>query len=184
MFSDSAAKSGEPGAPARSVQVGGFGDPNGTTANARPGKIANIASLGAFDLPSGGGGGAGGRDGNGRSVQSAGFGDLNAKPTSSGTGGGGRSLEPIETPVEILFKPRPDYTQAARQLRLEGEVSLRVLFRANGEVRVMDVVRSLGHGLDENAVRAAQQIRFKPAMRQGQPVDSTATVHILFQLAY
>jgi len=67
---------------------------------------------------------------------------------------------------------------------LEGEILLRVLFTAAGEVRVLDVVRGLGHGLDETAARAAQQIKFRPAQRDGQPVDSTATVHIVFQLAY
>jgi TonB family protein len=50
-------------------------------------------------------------------------------------------------------------------------------------VRVINVIQGLGHGLDNNAIRAAQQIRFKPAQRDGQPVDSTATVHIVFQLA-
>jgi TonB family protein len=59
-----------------------------------------------------------------------------------------------------------------------------VVFTAGGDVRVLDVVRGLGHGLDESALRAARQIKFKPALRDGQPVDSTATVHILFQLAY
>ena len=86
--------------------------------------------------------------------------------------------------MEILFKPKPDYTDEARKLKIEGEVLLRVLFAAGGEVRVLDVIRGLGRGLDENAIRAAQQIRFKPAQRDGQPVDSTATVHIVFQLAY
>ena len=91
---------------------------------------------------------------------------------------------PPQTPVEVLFKPKPDYTDEARKLKLEGEVLVHVLFTAAGEVRVLDVIRGLGHGLDENALRAAQQIKFKPAMRDGQPVDSTATVHIVFQLAY
>jgi len=46
------------------------------------------------------------------------------------------------------------------------------------------VISGLGHGLDENAIRAAEQIRFKPAQRAGQPAASTATVHIVFQLAF
>ena len=83
-----------------------------------------------------------------------------------------------------MSKPKPEYTEEARKLKLEGEVLLRVLFTAGGEPRVLEVVRGLGHGLDETAIRAAQQIRFKPALRDGLPVDSTATVHILFQLAY
>jgi hypothetical protein len=45
-------------------------------------------------------------------------------------------------------------------------------------------VRGLGHGLDETAIAAANKMRFKPAMRAGQPVDSTAVVHVVFQLAY
>jgi hypothetical protein len=44
-------------------------------------------------------------------------------------------------------------------------------------------LKSLGHGLDENAVRAAEAIRFRPAEKNGTPVDFTAAVHILFQLA-
>jgi TonB family protein len=95
-----------------------------------------------------------------------------------------RDAGPPQTPVEITFKPRPDYTAEARARKIEGEVLIRVTFTAGGEVRVIDVIRGLGHGLDETALRAARQIRFKPAMRDGRPVDSTATVHIVFQLAY
>src|SRR5262249_32764952 len=90
----------------------------------------------------------------------------------------------IEKPVEILVKPRPDYTDEARKMRVEGEVLVRVLFTAAGNVRVLEVTHGLGYGLNENAIRAAEQIRFKPAQRAGQPVDSTAIVHIVFQLAY
>ena len=68
-------------------------------------------------------------------------------------------------------------------MRVEGEVLLEVIFEASGQVRVLRVVRGLGHGLDEAAVRAAEQIRFKPALRDGQPADSTAVLHIIFQLA-
>jgi TonB family protein len=91
---------------------------------------------------------------------------------------------PPDTPAEITFKPKPDYTDDARKLRVEGEVLLRVLLVATGDVRVLEIVRGLGHGLDENAISAAQKIRFKPALRSGRPVDSTVTVHILFQLAF
>ena len=88
------------------------------------------------------------------------------------------------TPVEILFKPRPLYAPEARRLKIEGEVLVELLFAASGEARVLRVVRGLGHGLDENAIDAAQAIRFRPARRDGVPVDSTAIVHIIFQLAY
>jgi TonB family protein len=88
------------------------------------------------------------------------------------------------TPVEILFKPRPEYTEEALRLRLEGEVVLEVRFTAAGAAEVLRLVRGLGHGLDEAAGRAARAIRFRPAMQSGQPVDTTALVHILFELAY
>jgi len=87
------------------------------------------------------------------------------------------------TPAEILSKPTPNYTEEARAKRIEGEVLLEVIFEATGRLRVLRVVKGLGHGLDDSAVRAAEQIRFKPALRDGQPSDSTAVVHIIFQLA-
>jgi TonB family protein len=86
-------------------------------------------------------------------------------------------------PAEIIFKPTPVYTQEARSLRIEGEVLLEVVLEASGSMRVVRVVRGLGHGLDDNAVKAAEQIRFKPATRDGQPSDSTVVLHIIFQLA-
>ena len=87
------------------------------------------------------------------------------------------------TPAEILSKPTPIYTEEARSKKIEGEVLLEVVLEATGKIRVLKVVRGLGHGLDDAAVRAAEQIRFKPAMRDGQPSDSTAVLHIIFQIA-
>ena len=91
---------------------------------------------------------------------------------------------PVTRPVEILSKPKPAYTEEARLLKIEGEVSIEILFSASGQVRVLKLVRGLGHGLDESAIAAAEAIRFRPAERAGVPVDSTAVVHIAFQLAY
>lgn len=85
--------------------------------------------------------------------------------------------------VEILSKPRPMYTEEARRLGIEGEVQLRILFGADGRLKVLTVVRGLGHGLDENAALAAAQIQFRPATRQGQPVEQAAVVRVQFQLA-
>ncbi len=86
--------------------------------------------------------------------------------------------------MEILSKPKPVYTEEARGRRIEGEVLLRVLFAASGQVQVLATVRGLGYGLDENAVAAAEAIHFRPAERAGVAADSTAVVHIVFQLAY
>ena len=169
--------------PAQTVQTGGFGDQAGRKEAGRSPRIADFASFGSFDLPDA----ANVRNGNGRNseraVHQGGFGDVGVsakpEPLKKRT-----ELEAAATPVEILFKPKPDYTDKARVAKVEGEVLLRVIFSAMGDVRVLDIVRGLGYGLDENAVRAAQQIKFRPAHRDGQPADSTATVHIVFQLAY
>ena len=91
--------------------------------------------------------------------------------------------KPIDRPVEIVFKPTPEYTDDARSARIEGTVSLELEFTAAGDVRVLRVVRGLGHGLDEAAQRAALRMRFKPAQSDGRPVDSRATVHITFRLS-
>jgi TonB family protein len=191
------------------VQTGGFGDPNGIPAKASEGKAVNIAQLGSYDLPGGPGkgNGTGGANGVRGVVASSGFGtgvatgdnsarvsasrgtvrqagfndaDVPAPPTvhSRPAEAASKTVQP-----EILSKPVPAYTAEARQLHIEGEVLLEVVLQATGNVHVVRVVRGLGHGLDDEAVRAAGQIRFKPASRDGQPADSTVVLHIIFQLA-
>ena len=84
----------------------------------------------------------------------------------------------------ILSKPNPAYSDEARKLGIEGEVLVEVNFLASGQVRAVRVVKGLGHGLDEAALHAAEQIRFKPALQEGHAVDFPAIAHIIFQLAY
>ena len=194
------------------VQTGGFGSPNGFAPNPNSNATrANVAATGSFDLPAGPGhgNGSGGAKGSSGVVASAGFGNGGAidggrgghasnvgngrvQTTSFGDGASQpasatphqlAAAKPATTPVSIQSKPLPAYTAEARQLRVEGEVLLEVTFTANGQVRIVRVVRGLGHGLDESAMRAAQAIRFIPAQRDGRPVDSTATLHIVFQLS-
>src|SRR5580704_8382922 len=115
-------------------------------------------------------------------VQQGGFGDENvavAAPKIKQTA----SVAAKTTPVQILFKPTPTYSSEGRAKNIEGEVLLQVVFTASGDVKVLRVVQGLGYGLDETAQAAARQIRFKPAQQDGQTVDSTAIVHIVFQLA-
>jgi TonB family protein len=93
--------------------------------------------------------------------------------------------QPITSePVQILQKPRPAYTAEARLAQIEGEVVIEAVFTAEGEVRVIRVVRGLGHGLDENAIAAARAICFAPARRDRRPIDMNGIVRITFQLAY
>ena len=200
-------------APIEKVQTGGFGDPNGLkpSANSKPNGKLIASAAGSFDMPVGpgqgnGSGGAKGIKGTvasadfGSGVATAGQGDGrrsgrgNAGVQSSGFGSQQIAQNtphiqrvdsgPPTTSVEITYKPNPAYTDEARNLKLEGEVLLEVEFLASGQLHVNRVVRGMGHGLDESAVAAANKMRFKPAMRNGQAMDSTAIVHVVFQLAY
>jgi TonB family protein len=116
-------------------------------------------------------------------VRQAGFGDADvpAPPTVQSRPATQAAAKIV--PVEILSKERPIYTEEARAKRVEGEVLLEAVFEASGRIRVLRVVRGLGYGLDDAAVRAAEQIRFRPELKDGRPSDSTAVVHIIFQLA-
>ncbi|MGA9069048.1 MAG: energy transducer TonB [Terracidiphilus sp.] len=93
------------------------------------------------------------------------------------------TIGPPPTDLVVVYKPQPQYTSEAKQLRVQGDVILRVTFAADGHVIVQGVVHGLGHGLDEEARRVAQQIRFHPPTRNGQPVDITTNIVITFQLA-
>jgi TonB family protein len=171
------------------------------------GGVANVAARPARDAVATGGFGEAtasrtSRTGGAGTAGPGGFGDAvaSAEPKEPGQvrAGGFQSAQAVETtkpsaqaveqgpdsPVAILDKPRPGYTEEARQLKIEGEVLLEVCFGASGRVRVLRVIKGLGHGLDESAVRAAEAIRFRPASRKGTPVDATAEAHITFQLAY
>jgi len=197
-------------APVQKVQTGGFGDPNGIPGEGKPNAHLVAANTGSFDLPTGAGNGNGAGEAKGikGTIASAGFGNGIAQ-TGQGDGrsnGHGATVQtagfsaqqfnkgpakqqeaeaaPATTPVEIISKPNPVYTDEARNLKLQGEVLLEVLFGANGQLHVNRVVRGMGHGLDEAAVSAANKMRFKPAQHYDQPIDSTAIVHVVFQLAY
>jgi TonB family protein len=200
-------------APIEKVQTGGFGDPNGLkpSEHSKPNGKLIASTAGSFDMPvgPGQGNGSGGAKGIKGTVASANFGSGVA---TGGQGDGRRSgrgsagvqssgfgtqeiaqntprVQRVDTTlptssVEITYKPNPVYTDEARNLKLEGEVLLELNFTANGQLHVNRVVRGLGHGLDEAAVAAANKMRFKPALRNGQAIDSTAVVHVVFQLAY
>lgn len=192
-------------APLNKVQTGGFGDPNGIPGKGNPNHATNVNRLGSPALPGGDGygNGTGGAKGIRGTVASTGFGNGVANPPPSKKTGtvqaGGfadetvateapkkraASTENPTTSVDITEKPRPEYTAEGRSMKIEGDVVIDMVFLANGTVQVNRVISGLGHGLDEAAMRAAQQIKFKPAKRDGQPVDFPARVRIEFRLAY
>lgn len=91
--------------------------------------------------------------------------------------------QPQTTNLEILSKPSVQYTEEAREKKIQGNVILNVTFMADGRVIVHKIVNGLGYGLDEEAARVAKEIRFHPATRAGQAVDLTTNITITFQLA-
>lgn len=164
---------GQAAAPKGVVRSAGIG--NGL----RPGSNAGVAgSVTVARVPgSNGSGNGGGYARAGRGVGPAGIPTAVATPTFQRM-----VTAPASTNLEIVSKPPVQYTDEARQLKVQGNVVLRVTFTASGQVLVQSVLRGLGHGLDEEARRVAQQIRFHPATRNGLPMDLMTTVTVSFQL--
>jgi TonB family protein len=152
--------------------VGSTGIGNGLKSGSNSGVIGKVASAG---IPGATGTGPAGNYGK---VGSAGIPTATAAPVAPKM-----VIASTSTDLEVISKPPVQYTAEARQLKVQGDVVLRVTFTSSGQVVVQGVLRGLGHGLDEEARRVAQQIRFRPATRDGRPVDLTTNITITFQLA-
>lgn len=155
--------------------VGSTGIGNGLKAGSNAGVVGKVAQAG---IPGGTGTANTGYVGGGH-VASAGIQTQMAKLPAAEEPQ--RQVAP--TNLEVISKPPVKYTAEARQLRIQGDVILRVTFTASGQVVIKGLVHGLGHGLDEEARRVAEQIRFRPATRNGQAVDLTTNITITFQLA-
>jgi outer membrane biosynthesis protein TonB len=84
--------------------------------------------------------------------------------------------------VQITSKPGATYTDLAEQNNVQGIVTLRVTFLANGKIGVILPVTNLPDGLTEQAIEVAKQIKFEPAMRNGQPVSVTKQIQYGFTI--
>ena len=155
--------------------VGSTGIGNGTRAGSNSGTVGKVASAG---IPGATAAASTGAYGGGK-VAAAGIPAMAAAPVATPA----LAAVPKSTNLEVISKPNVRYTSEARLMRVQGDVVLRVTFTAAGQVQVQGVVHGLGHGLDEEARRVAQLIRFHPATRNGQAVDLTTNITITFQLA-
>lgn len=90
--------------------------------------------------------------------------------------------DPTVTPVKILQKPRPSYTDAARQAGISGTIKIAVLFGADREIKYILVVDGLGYGLDEQVVNVARKMKFEPQMKDGKPVSVVRMVEYSFTI--
>lgn len=102
--------------------------------------------------------------------------------TAGGPGGNGPGTGAPDTRPKVLFMPKPKYTEEARVNKITGKVVLSVEVRADGSVGQVSVIRSLGYGLDENAIATVRQGRFSPATRGGSPVSAKAKIEVSFNI--
>jgi TonB family protein len=86
------------------------------------------------------------------------------------------------TPPKTTYAPDPEYSEEARKAKYEGSVVLWLVVSAGGLPQKIRVQRSLGMGLDEEAVKAVKQWRFQPATKDGQPVPVMINVQVNFRL--
>ena len=87
----------------------------------------------------------------------------------------------MESP-RLLHKTSPDYSKSARQFRLTGSVTLALVIDKQGRPGEIELLSSLGLGLDEKAARAVADWRFEPGTKDGEAVPVRATVHVGFNL--
>jgi protein TonB len=102
--------------------------------------------------------------------------------SGGGTGGGPYRPGSGITPPRVLREVKADYTEAARQRALTGEVVLEIVVRRDGSVGEVTLLHGLGLGLDDRAIAAVRQWRFAPAERLGIPVDVLVEVGVEFRL--
>jgi len=138
--------------------------------------------LGVPGPPSSGPGSGGGiGNGNGRGV-GTGSGPGVGPGSGGGIGGGTFRVGGGVSAPTIVSRVEPQYSEEARKARYQGTVVLEAIVRRDGTVDIVRVVRSLGFGLDENAIRALKQWRFRPGMMNGQPVDISLNIEVNFNL--
>ena len=82
----------------------------------------------------------------------------------------------------VMSKVEPEYSEEARKAKWQGTVVLSVIVDELGRPRNIRVFRSLGLGLDQKAVDAVSQWRFKPGRKDGKPVPVIATIEVNFRL--
>jgi TonB family protein len=99
-----------------------------------------------------------------------------------GTGGGVFRVGGGVSPPTVISRVEPQYSEEARKARYQGTVVLEAIVRRDGTVDIQRVVRSLGFGLDENAIQALKQWRFRPGTKNGVPVDVSLNIEVNFNL--
>lgn len=160
-----------------------WGDPSkyGLNPSNGPGSGGGMGTGQGTGQGSGTGTGAGSGTGSG---YGSGFGNGNGSGRGDGDDGGGAPAPParVTQPLKILAKQKAQYTDAARQNNVQGTVTLRVTFMANGSIGSITTVKGLPYGLTEQAIAAARAMRFEPEMVNGVPRTTTRPVSFTFNI--
>ncbi len=129
------------------------------------------SNLKGFSMGNGNGTGIGSGDG-------AGIG-----PGSGGNiGGGVYQVGGSVRPPIAIYTPDPEFSEEARKAKFSGNVVVSLIVGADGRPRNVHVLRGVGMGLDEKAIEAVQQYKFKPAMQNGKAVAVYLNVEVNFQI--
>jgi TonB family protein len=147
------------------VDVAQLGDPLGkvTFPSNGPGFGGGIGTGSGGGVGSGTGGGVGPGEG-------------------GGVGGGVFHVGGGVSAPQLVYKVDPEYSEQARKAKFQGTVVLNLVVQRDGSVRDIRIVNSLGLGLDEKAIEAVKQWRFRPGEKNGQAVDVSAIIEVTFRL--
>jgi len=103
-------------------------------------------------------------------------------PANSPDPSGAYRMGPGVSPPVPIYQPEPRYTEQASRAKIQGSVSLSLIVDAEGRPQRVQVVRSLDPGLDQQAIEAVSQWRFRPGQKDGMPVPVIASVQVFFRL--
>jgi uncharacterized protein len=107
------------------------------------------------------------------------------QPSLAGNTGGSLEVLRVGNGVSapaVLYKVDPDYSEEARKAHVSGTVVLQLIVEPTGNASDIRVLRGLGNGLDEKAVEAVSKWKFRPGVKDGQPVAVMATIEVNFRL--
>src|SRR5688572_5505333 len=159
-----------------------YGDPNSKFTGLSNGTGCCSGQGSGYGTGQGSGYGSGAGSGSG-SGYGSGDGDGNGDGRGSGSGGGPPpAVVKVTTPLRIVSKPKPPYTDAARTNQVTGTVILKVTLLGSGQVGGITPVRRLPDGLTEQAIAAARLIKFEPKKVNGVPISVSVNVEYNFSI--
>jgi periplasmic protein TonB len=136
--------------------------------------VVGMAANGSGEM---GGMGAGSRGGIG-----PGDGNGYGPGNNGGYGGGVYQVGGGVSAPELVFAPDPEFSDEARRAKFQGACVVALVVDAKGNAQQVRVIRHLGMGLDQKAVDAVKQYKFKPAKLHGKPVPVEANIEVTFRI--